>query len=178
MNCLGREREAINGNYMNIFWSTTSFKDKTVQMCYEKFRIDNSLLLFKLNVVALLGATLNFSFGLLSAIRLYNDLWVVKTLMLLRVVLLFSFLYICYRIYRIQRNNEFEQKDYWWNVKVTTHITDWSLVGMSLVNGAMYVWKSSLPVFVPLQRRLQYGLQCVFVLSRSIDWNLLSCRSV
>jgi hypothetical protein len=147
-NCiLNRKREASK-SHQHIFWSSTSFKDETIQMCYsyEKYRLDCSLLLFKVNIFVLVGATVNFSYGLLSAFLLYsfNDLWIVKTLLLLRVISLIMFVYICYRVNTSQQKNGFEQSDYRRNVLLTTKLTSWCLVLTSLANGAMYVWKSSL----------------------------------
>ena len=143
-NCLlGRDRVEIK-NYRHIFWSTTSFKEEIIQMCYEKHRIDGSLLLMKTNLLVMLGMTVNFSYGFLFACLLYSELWVVKTLLLVRVIVLLSFVYLCYRINKIQHSIDFDQQDYHRNVLLTTNITNWTIIGASLVNGAMYVWKSSL----------------------------------
>jgi hypothetical protein len=144
-NCiLNREREASKSN-TNIFWLSTSFKDETIQMCYEKYRLDCSLLLYKLNILVLVGGIINFANGLLSAFLLYSDLWVVKTLLILRIIVMLLFVYIGYRVNKSHQTNNFEQSDYRRNVLLTTKLTSWCLVFVSLVNGAMYVWKSSLP---------------------------------
>ena len=130
---------------MKTFWSSCSFDDHIIQICYEKYRIDGSLLFPKINIIILLWIGVVFSNGLYFANRVYNDLWVVKVVLLMRVLLALTFIYICYRITTIQQNKNLDENGFHQRVLNTTNIVSCCIVLTSVVNGVMYAWQSSLP---------------------------------
>ena len=146
-NCIsGHELEVGKGRFgLKALWSVYSFDDETIQMCYEKYRIDTSTLMLHVHVLVLLFTMTNFANGLFTAFKLYNGLWVVKAVLVLRIVVLIGFTYVCYRIKKIKSNSNLDQKGYSNAVFTTTNITSCLLVASSIANGTMYVWKSSLP---------------------------------
>ena len=145
--CVLAHQESLAGQnetQKSIFWSSMLFEDETVQLCYEKYRIDSSLALFGPNFMVLLMILLTFVGSLVGAFLKYDGLWVAKLVQFSRVFVLIVLLNTSCRVNKLKKCIDIGDKCLRQSVQSITTVTSGCLIAMSLVNGCLHVWRSSL----------------------------------
>ena len=139
-NCF-RRRLSITGSAS--FWVSKTFADTTMRMYYERYRIDNVLML-KTHMFLLFCGMITFLLGFYTSLTVYDKIWIVRTIIFCRIVLLAASIYLCLKIRDIQRRDDTSEASHRKQVFLVTNLTSWFLICMAIVNGSMFIWKSHL----------------------------------
>jgi hypothetical protein len=125
------------------FGSKFSFEDEKISYHYENFRITNAS---KTHVVVVwLTLLVLFIYGFVVSFTAYsNDLWVMRVLLTLRLLISLVAVFNYYTIFYAAVPSDASQKLFRSYVSSVTNMSNFIIISIAVVNGIVYVWQSSL----------------------------------
>jgi len=128
-------------NFISVGGS--SFEEKGIQLYYENFRIEivsSSVLLLILCL-----SSITFINGLASSLLNYNEIWLLRIALVIRILICCVGFYTYYKIFHLRVRPETSTKsDFHQYVSSVVNLSNFLIISLAVVNGFVYAWKSSL----------------------------------
>jgi hypothetical protein len=119
-----------------------SFKEEGIQRHYEYFLIQRASRTF---VVLAFGMFVLFATALYSTFTDNGDIWVMRSLLIVRLLVLLLVFYIYYKIFHARvYPDRASREEFHQYVNVVTTLSNVVVITLACVNGVAYVWKTSL----------------------------------
>lgn len=149
LNCYNYYHKKVShkSTQSTCFGNELIFKDENVRWHYDNFRILN---VSAYHSIIWFSQFLLYSFGLLVLFTEYtHDLWFMRTIVSLRLIIVCIALFTYHKIFYKAKTHKYGndpalKQSFQRYVKDVTSLSNFIVIAISIVNGAAYVWKSSL----------------------------------
>ena len=117
--------------------------EEGVKRHYENFRIERVSSGFTVMVAF---GSINFSNTLYASLSKYDDIWLMRIVQMVRVIICCVGIYTNYKIFygRVKPNTTASREEFGNYVSTVTSLSNFIIIAFALVNGVAYAWRSSL----------------------------------